>query len=365
MRPTGSLIFATLMLAACGGNQSGDKAAQLKKLKQEREDIELKISKLEAEVGKTNGAKAIPVSILTLEPQQFVSTINIQASITGDENVLATPQAPGVVKTISVSTGERVSRGQTLATLDASALQQQMQAMDAQLNLAKTLYEKQQKLWAQNIGTQVQLLQSKTQYESLQSQRNALAAQRDMYTIKSPISGVVDAVNIKVGDLASPGTLGIRVVSKDKLKALANLGENYIGKVSQGDVVTLVFPDLNDSFRTKLSYVAQSVDPISRAFNVEVRLGTNNRLHPNMSCKMKIANYENNKALLVPVSIIQNTSDGNIVFLADGNKAKSVKVEIGKMANGMAEIINGLKDGDKIITAGFEDLDDGETIAIQ
>ena len=165
--------------------------------------------------------------------------------------------------------------------------------------------------------------------------------------------------------MASPGAAGIRVVSKDKLKATANLGENYIGKVHQGDPVTLVFPDLNDSMHTKLSYVAQSVDPISRAFTVEIKLGSNNRLHPNMSCQMRIVNYENENAIVIPVSVIQKTAEGDLVYVADGNKARAVMVQVGRISNGHAEILGGLKPGDKVVIAGYEDLDNGETIAVQ
>lgn len=358
------LSIAVLTLASCGG-KTENKTEELIKLKKERAQLDQKIAALEVEVSKTTPGKATPVSVLAIEPQSFSSFVEVQAAVSGDENVLATPQAPGVVKNIAVHVGQRVNKGQLLATLDAAAVQQQIQAMDAQLSLAKTLYEKQQKLWAQNIGTQVQLLQAKTQYESLLNQKQALVAQRDMYTIKSPISGIVDAVNIKEGDMASPGTSGIRVVSKDKLKATASLGENYLGKVKQGDPVTLVFPDLNDSMRTKLSYVSQAIDPVSRAFNVEVRLGSNSRLHPNMSCKMKIANYENQSAIVVPVAVIQKTAQGDMLYIADSNKAKSVIVQTGKNANGMVEILSGLKTGDKVISAGYEDLDDGELIAIQ
>lgn len=359
------LVLSTIILTACGGEKAENKAEALLKLKKQRAELDQQIVSLEAEVNKNTPRKATSVSVIEVQPQSFNSFIEVQAAVAGDENILATPQAPGVVKSISVRPGQKVSKGQTLALLDASALQQQIQAMDAQVTLARTLYEKQQKLWEQNIGTQVQLLQAKTQYESLMSQRQSLVAQRDMYSIKSPITGVVDAVNLKEGDMASPGMAGIRVVSKDKLKAIASLGENYLGKVQQGATVTLVFPDLNDSLRTQLSYVAQSVDPISRAFAVEVRLGSNPKLHPNMSAKMKIVNYENNNALVVPVSIIQKTAKGDLLYVVDSNKACSVVVETGRNANGMVEILGGLKAGDRVITAGFEDLDNGEPVAIQ
>jgi RND family efflux transporter MFP subunit len=213
----------------------------------------------------------------------------------------------------------------------------------------------------------VQLLSAKAQYESAQKQKAALVAQRDMYTIKSPISGTVDAINLKVGDVAAPGnpTTGIRVVNHDQLKAEANLGENYLGKVKTGDPVVLVLPDLNDSIRTKLSYVSQGVDPISRAFQVQVRLGANKKLHPNMSAKMKIANYQSPNALVVPVSVIQKTAEGEMLYIAEGNKAKAVYVRTGRIANGDVEVLAGLKAGDKVIVEGYEELDNGEGVAIK
>ncbi|HRO42371.1 MAG TPA: efflux RND transporter periplasmic adaptor subunit [Flavipsychrobacter sp.] len=360
------LVLTTIILASCGGEKKTEnKTEELTKLKKERAAIDQKIAKIEAEVSKNNPGKATPVSVMTLQPQSFNSFIEVQASITGDENIYAAPQASGTVTKVLVTPGQRVSKGQTLAILSAADLEQAIQSTQSQLSLAKTLYEKQQKLWAQNIGTQVQLLQAQTQYESLLNQKQAQEAQRNMFKIVAPISGVVDQVDAKVGMMSAPMVNGIRVVSKDKLKASASLGENYLGKVSQNDPVTLVFPDLNDSMRTKISYVAQAVDPISRAFNVEVKLGSNAKLHPNMSCKMKIANYQNSNAIVVPVAVLQKTAQGEMLYVADGNKARSVVVQTGRNANGMVEILGGLKAGDKVITAGFEDLDNGELVAIQ
>jgi RND family efflux transporter MFP subunit len=262
-----------------------------------------------------------------------------------------------------------VKKGQVLAILDASAIDGQIEALSPQLALTKALYEKQQKLWAQDIGTEVQLMSSKAAYEGVQKQIEALKVQRDLYRIISPISGVIDALNLKVGDYSSPQSAamgaGIRVVSYDKLKAEANLGENYLGKVKQGDPVVLQLPGVNDSIITTLSYVSEEVDAVTRAFLVQVRLGNNPKLHPNMSCIMKIANYTNPKALIVPVSVIQKTSSGEKLYVADGNKAKYVSVTTGKNANGQVEILSGLNPGDKVITVGYEAMEEGQQIAIQ
>ncbi len=361
------LLIATMILASCGGgDKEGNAQQKLAKLKKERSELDAKIQKLETEVNKNNPQEATPVSAMVVQPAPFNAYVEVQSQITGDENVNATPQAPGTVESVRVRAGQKVGKGQVLATLDAAVVEQQIKALEPQLALQKSLYEKQQKLWEQKIGTEVQLLSAKAQYEATQKQKAALVAQRNMYTITAPISGTVDAVNIKTGDVVSPGMKdAIRIVNFDKLKAEAKLGENYIGKVHTGDPVNLVFPDLNDTIKAKLSYVAQVVDEVSRAFNVEVRLGSNKNLHPNMSCKMQIVNYQNNHAIVVPVSLIQKTASGDMLFIADGGKAKSVMVKTGRISNGNVEILEGLNGGEKVITAGYEELDNGERIAIK
>jgi membrane fusion protein, multidrug efflux system len=365
MKRISILFIATLLIASCSNDKSKDKTAQLAKLKQERAILDIKIKELETAANKNTPKKATAVSVMAINTSDFTSYIDVQSQIVGDENVLATPQAPGTVTNVLVHSGQKVSKGQLLATMDAAAVDQQIKAADVQLGLLKSLYDKQKNLWAQNIGSEVQLISAKANYEAALKQKDAQLAQRNMYRIISPISGTVDNVSLKQGDVASPGQSGIRIVSFDKLKVEASLGENYLGKVKAGDLVNLVFPDLNDSLNTKVSYVAQSVDPISRAFLVQVRLGNSKKLYPNMSCKMRIANYQNKHALVVPVSVIQKTAQGDMLYVVEDNKAKSVVVTTGRNANGMVEILSGLKSGDTIITEGFGDVDNGETVTIK
>lgn len=365
MKQITTIFAAALLFASCGDEKKGDSSAELAKLKSQRAALDVKIKAMEATEGKNNPRKATPVAVMTLEPAQFNAYVEVQSQILGGENVLATPQAPGVVTQVNVKSGQQVSRGQVLATLDAAAIEQQIKAADVQLTLLKSLYEKQKNLFAENIGSEIQLLQAKAQYEGAQKQKEALMAQRNMYRIVSPISGTVDNVSLKPGDMANPGMSGIRVVSFDDLRAEANLGENYIGKVKQGDPVNIVFPDLNDSIQSKLTYVGRQVDPVSRAFLVQIRLGNNKKIYPNMSCKLRIANYENKNALIVPVQVIQKTAQGDMLYVADGNKAKAVIVTVGRNSNGLVEILSGLQAGDKVITEGFGDIDNGELISIQ
>ena len=357
------LAAATFAAASCGGGKTDDPGAQLAELKANRASIDKQIAALEARMP-DSARKATPVTVLQLASGDFSSAIEIQATIEGEQNVVASPQAPGRVTNIFVRPGQRVGRGQTLATLDANVVQQIASALDPQIALARSLYEKQKALRAQDIGTEVQLLTAKAQYEGLLKQRSAIGAQRDLYRIIAPISGTVDDVNLVVGDIAQPGGMvnGIRIVNLSALKAVGSLGESYLGKVKIGDPVTLIFPELGDTIRTKLSYVAQSVTSMGRSFQVEVNLGTNDKLRPNMSCQMKIANYRAANTLSVPVQVIQKTPQGDFLFVAEAGKAKAVNVKTGRIYNGQVEVLAGLNPGDKVIVEGYQELDNGKPV---
>jgi len=354
-------LVPALMLASCGGGQK-DPAAELASLKEQRAKLDAKITELEA--GKSDSsAKVTPVSVVTLQPATFRGEIEVQSQITGDEVVNAYARNQGTVSKIYVQVGQQVRQGQVLATLDAAIAEQQIKALEPQIELTKALYEKQQKLWAQNIGTEVQLMSAKTNYENLLKQKEVAQAGRDLYNVVSPISGVVDEIGMKVGQ---PSTLAfIRVVNTNKLKAEANLGENYLGKVKVGDKVILSFPDNEDSVAAAISYVSKAVDQLSRAFMVQIKLGNNKRLHPNMSCIMRIVNYEKEGALAIPVSVIQKTAEGEMVYVVEGNIARSVVIRTGRISNGMVEVLEGLSPGDKLVVAGFEDLDSGEKVNVE
>lgn len=357
------LLIPAMILVSCG-EKEGNKADKLAKLKDERAKLDAEIKQLEAGK-KDSGGKVTPVAVLEVKPVVFNGNVEVQSVIDGDENVTASPQMGGIVKSIYVHSGQHVTAGTVLAVLDAAAMEQQIAAANAQLALTKTLYEKQQELWKQNIGTEVQLLSAKTNYEATQKNVASLQSQRNMARIVAPISGTVQDVGIKVGSTVMPGISGIQIVNNSKLKATALVGENYLGKIKVGDAVTIMLPSMDDSIRAKVSFVAASVQALSRSFEVQVSLPNNAKLHPNMSCIMKIANYTNTSALVVPISVIQKTPDGQFMYVAEGNRAKAVTVTTGRISNGKVEVLSGLKEGDKVITAGYEEMENGQRIVIQ
>ena len=193
------VFIASTFLFACKQEQQKNLAT----LKAERAALDAQIKDLESKETSKKVRKSTDVSVAVISASAFVANIDIQAQVTGEQNVLASPQAPGTVTRIFVKPGQHVSSGQVLATLDASALEQQIESVEATLSFARSAYDRLQKLYAQNIGSEIKLLETKAQYESASRQKNALQAQLNMYKIKAPITGTVDAVTIKVGQLFS------------------------------------------------------------------------------------------------------------------------------------------------------------------
>jgi len=251
-----------------------------------------------------------------------------------------------------------------MVQLDNSVLRQNIAQAQAQADLAATVYQRQKNLWDQKIGTEVQFLQAKTNMESARKQVSALREQASMYTIKSPINGTVDQMDLKLGQVAQPGLTGIRIVNADNLKVKADVPESYGAKVSAGDKVKVIIPDMQDTINARVSFAAKVIDPNSRSFSVEVRLPSSGKLRPNMTALLNIVDYQKSDALVVPVNAIQKSENGDYVFVANNGAAKKVVIKSGATYGGKTEIVSGLSKGDQVITAGAADLEDGDKIKI-
>jgi membrane fusion protein (multidrug efflux system) len=363
--PLYTIAFA-LFLASCSSDQPKNKKAALDQLKKERVALNTKIEKLEAELGqdkKEADFKDVVVAELSTIP--FMSYVEVQGRVDAEDNVNIMPESPGTVTAIYAKVGQHVTKGQVLAQLDDKVLRQSVAQLQTQLDLATTVFNRQKNLWDQKIGTEVQYLTARSQKEGLERQLSGLKSTAAMNKIKSPISGTVDAMDLKPGQSVSPGTpIGIRIVNADRLKVKALVSENYGGKVNQGDEVEVSLPDVPDNLRAKISFAAKMIDPVSRGFNVEVKLPSSKNYRPNMVAILKIVDYKNNNALVVPVNAIQKSESSEYVFIAENGKAKKVDIKSGKISDGKAEVFSGLKAGDKVIVTGFQDLNDGEGIKL-
>lgn len=364
-----SAIVSTIV--ACSSSGAGDKKTELESLKKQQKETEAKIKKLESEVGQQPGGaptneKALLVSIAEATPTPFSHYIELQGKVDAEDNVTVTPQMPGTIQSIYVSVGQNVKKGQVLAALDAATINSQIESVKKNWELANILYEKQKSLWEQNIGTEVQYLTAKNQKESLEKQLNTLNEQYQLTKLVSPISGVVDDVDIKTGQVAAPGYSGIRVVNFSNLKVKGEVSETYSSLVHEGDKVKIFFPDLNKEIDSKVSYASKVINPQSRTFTVESKLSGDNVYKPNMIAILKILDYEKKDAFSVPVNLVQKSGEGEFLYVAaeeNGRKiAKRQPVTVGKIYAGQAEITSGLNPGDKIISVGYQDLVAGQAI---
>ncbi len=371
------IIMLLALAAGCKPHQANNgmntldaNKAKLAELKKQDADLRDKIQVLQDSIKAEGGneVKSVKVEIQDIALQPFKHYVEVQAAVYGQDNINVNAEMPGVVKNIYVTEGDKVNKGDVLACIDDAVLQQNIMEIQTNLDLAKTLYEKQKGLWDQKIGTEVQYLSAKSNYESLQKRLSGIQQQDDMSKIKSPIDGTVDAVKIRVGESVGPGLPTIQVVNSDQLKVRGNVTEAYIADIHQGDSMLVSFPDLHKEIPAVTSYVSSAIDIVNRTFMVEVKLPQNPNYHPNMIAMMKIVDYASPSAVIIPINVVQSDPTGSFVFVARNQNgtmvANKTMVKVGKVYGGNAEITDGLKAGDKIITVGYDDLNNGDAISL-
>ncbi|HEY9045475.1 MAG TPA: efflux RND transporter periplasmic adaptor subunit [Ohtaekwangia sp.] len=368
-----SVIAIAGVLAACSAASPDDKKAQLEKLKTQQVEITKQIQQLEAEIAKANpdstatAVKSKEVSVTELAPRKFDHYVQTQGSIDAEDNIMVSSKSMGVVMAVYVKEGQQVSKGQVLAQIDNSVLVRNIEAQKSQLELAKTVFERQKNLWDQKIGTEVQYLQAKTNKESLEKQIESLQEQNDMTRIKAPISGTVDQVDIKIGENIAPGQPAVRVVNTSDLKLVSSVSEAYVTNIRKGNKAVVHIPELKEDITAVVTFVGKTIDPLSRTFPVEVKLPSNADLRPNMTGILKVIFHTEPSTLVVPVNVVQEVNKEKIVFVAvtEGKQtvARKKVVTVEGVYDNLAQV-KGLETGDKVITFGYQGLNDGQVIKI-
>ena len=370
MKNTIYTMAMIIILFSCG--QKVDKNAQLDKLKAQREKIDNQIAKLEEELDPTGAAnleKPVAITIEDITPCTFNHYVEVQGVVDGDQNVAVSPQTAGIVKGVYVREGSVVQKGQLLAELDALVLKESLNEVKTQLDLVKNLYEKQKALWDKKIGSEIQFLQAKTNKEALENKVKTLQGQIDMARIISPINGTVESVPLKLGQMASPGmpASSIRVINMAVAKITADVSENYASRIKNGNLAIVRFPDIGKEIQSKLNFTSRFIDPTNRTFKVECRIsGGDIELRANMIAYVKIKDYTNDKAYCIPVNFIQTNQSGKFIYVAvqKGNQwiAEQRMVKTGMDYDGVVEVLNGIAEGDKVITAGYQNIKEGEPV---
>jgi len=373
------LIICTLfLLAACSGNKEENKGlvgkkAELEKLTKERDALSTKISTLEAELQKMDGTasseKAKLVEVTELLNRDFTHYIELQGKITTENISYVTPRGMGgQVKSMYVKEGDNVKKGQLLMKLEDGIIQQNIKQVESQLSFAKNIFSRQENLWKEGIGTEVQYLSAKNNVETLEKQLDLVKEQFSTTSVYAQVSGIIEDVNIRVGEtfMGSP-LAGITIINPGSLKAVVDVPENYISKIRKGMPVVVTIPDLNQSFNSNINLISETINAISRSFVAESKVTGNASLKPNQIAIVKILDHEAKNAIVVPVETVQSDEKGKYVYVLtqEGNKtiARKRAITIGEFYDELIEVNAGLATGDKLITKGYQGLYDGQLIS--
>jgi len=364
------MVFVTVSCGKKEDNSLAGKKAQLAELQKEASTLTDKIQALQSEIDKLEPNKEVKIKTVAVSPvmsQNFQHFVEATGRLEAENNVFASPQAGGALTKVYVKIGDFVTKGQKIATIDNSILRNSIQEVEIQLETAKTLFERQKNLWEQKIGTEVQFIQAKSAVESLERRINTLKSQDGLNVVLAPISGVIDEVRLKAGEIAAPGIGIVRIVNFSDLKVVANVPDTYAGTIAKGDMVKIKFPDLKKEISAKLSYVSQTINQVSRTFTVEAKVPNFDKaLKPNLTAIMNVNDQSKGGAIVISESLVQNTEQGAIVYVAEteGNKkiARAKVVKTGLSYDGKIEIESGLSSGDLLITEGYQEIVDGQLI---
>jgi membrane fusion protein (multidrug efflux system) len=363
------LLATGLILAACG---PPSEEAQLARLERQRETLTEEIEKLKQEIAqKANPGvrheKVMSVEVLPVEKGTFRHFIQVQGTVESDNNVLVAPQSSGVVKKIHVQAGNKITKGQLLVELDGAILESSIAEVENGLMLANTIFERQQRLWNKNIGSELEFLQAKNNKEGLEKKLATLEEQYKMTKIFAPLSGTVDEVLIKEGEMAIAGMGAVRIVQLSNLKIKVDLSEIYISRVKKNDLVHVYMPVVGREFDLRVNAVSQVIDPNNRTFQIEMKIPQSEAgIKPNMLSVLTINDYTNQEALVVPLNIVQETGQEQFIFVAepiDGDWiARRRSVKTGYSYNDLTEVLSGLQEGEHVVTFGYQNLADGQKL---
>jgi RND family efflux transporter MFP subunit len=313
------------------------------------------------------------VTAFKVKQKRFDHYLELQGSVATKQNLILYSEFSGSLTKVLVVEGQNVSKGQLLASIDDGGMSQQIAQMNVQLSLAKTTFERQKRLWQQKIGSEIEFLQAKATYEGQQNALNQMQHQLDKTSIRAPFSGVIDDIITEEGTVVGAGLSPVfRLVNLEKMYIEAEVPEGYLSNVTSGKMVEIFFPVLNEKLITKVDQVSNFINPENRTFKININIPNQNKnIKPNLTAKIKVNDYSNKEAVLIPQSIISENSLGEqYIFLAkDINLeneaiAKKTIIKTGKTQGDFVEILEGLSSNDVIVNEGARNVKDGQDVKI-
>ena len=311
--------------------------------------------------------KRVFVTVIPVKTSKIKNKISLQSIIKTNQNIVLQPEFTGPISNIKVVEGQSVNKGDVLMIVDDGGLEQSVEFQKEQLKLSKTIFERQSRLWADKIGSEIEYLEAKTAFKTQKSRYSQLNEQLQKSVITAPFDGEIDDIFIELGELVTPGQSPLlRLISTSEMYLEAEVPEKYLKSVSVGTPVEIEIPVLNKKINTKVSFIGKHINTVNRTFRVVVKIKKTDNLSPNLISTLHIFDYINNNALIIPTNIISENSDGSeyVYSVNNNNTAQKIFIKTGNEENGYVEVIEGLKENDIIINEGARLVKEGQAVQI-
>ena len=385
MKHISTLIVIALVLVSCGGGQSqstesilasGDiEQIQAKKdeLVTQQQDLARQIKQLDDSLKVLSPDRNVPlITTFMAKTETFNHYLELQGSVKTKQNLVLTPEISGILKQVFVKEGDKVTKGQLLANIDDGGLSQQKAQLQIQADLAKTTFDRQKRLWEQKIGSEIQYLNAKSNYEALEESVNQINQQLAKTNVRAPFSGIIDDVISEQGSVVAPGqTQLLRIVSLKDMYIESDVPESYLTSITKGKHVEVNFPVLGKTIDAKIRQTGNFINPSNRTFRVEIAVPNKEQIiKPNLTARLKINDYTSENAILIPQSIISENAEGKqyIFTLTEKNedkaKADQVFITTGKTQGDLIEVLSGIEDHTEIIKEGARSVKDGQSVKV-
>ena len=365
-----SLLLLSIGVASCTGNDLDAKKAELEGLKSQLSEITTQIKALEAELITADPAfaaaakKSLLITTVAATKGDFTHFVEVTGSVLSKKNVNISAETGGRILDIPAIEGMRMSKGQVLAKIDSESIQRSIEELENNLSLARTVFEKQERLWNQKIGTEIQYLESKSRKEGLEKSLASLRTQMAKAAVRAPFNGTVETVRVRVGELVQPGSQMFQFVGESDLFIEADISESYIGVLAKGDSVEITFPSIKKTITTKVSATGSIINPNNRTFKVEVFLPSLPEVKPNMISVLKIQDYKNKESVIVPSHLILADTKGDYLFAVENGVAKKKYVKRGYTSGDQTEIVEGLVGTEMLVDKGFREVGDNFSVNV-
>jgi RND family efflux transporter MFP subunit len=390
----GLFILTTIItLISCGSKDKkndvlAEKKAALDKLIQLKTKTEAEIKTLQDEIsklggGEINAANLTLVAVTPVAAAPFNHFIDLRGRVDAEDISYVTPRGMGgQVKEIFVKEGDQVRKGQVLLRLDDAIMRQsynaakkQLETLRTQVSFSRDIYDRQNNLWKKGIGSEVQLLTAKTNMEALQNQLNAAeeqvkvaSEQLQTSSVTSDVDGTVETMMVRRGELFA-GMGQIKIVNTSRLKVVSNVPETYINRVKKGTIVEVEIPETKQTFKTTIQFVGQTIENTQRGFTIEASIPANQQLKPNQTVVLKIQDYASDRSVTIPINTLQSDESNKYVYVmekqANGKSVATRKIiTLGESYGDQVEVLSGLTGGEMLITAGYQNLYEGQQIRV-